>query len=168
MKILVREALKEELPEIRMQRVSAYEDHRGAIPEEHWQALKTTISSNADQQPGVELLIAEINGDMLGSVALFPAKTDAYEGLVAALDYPEIRVLSVIPQARGIGVASALMEECIHRAKAKGYPAIGLHTGEFMKGAIALYKNFGFVRIPQHDFEPANDGITVMAFQKSL
>ncbi|MYL48095.1 GNAT family N-acetyltransferase [Halobacillus litoralis] len=168
MTIIIRNAKEEELLEIRKLRIAAYEDHMTAIPEEHWKALKKAISSEADQQPGVDLLVAEVNGDILGSVALFPAKTDAYEGYVDELDYPEIRVLAVIPQARGKGIASALIEECMQRAKAKGYSEIGLHTGDFMKDAIALYEHYGFERLPEHDFEPANDGIIVKAFRRSI
>jgi GNAT superfamily N-acetyltransferase len=168
MNITIREATKEELPEIRRQRVQAYEDHIPSIPEKHWEALKKAISSEADQQPGVDLLAAEMEGRIVGSVALFPAKTDAYEGYVDELDYPEIRVLAVAPEARGKGVAAALIKECIHRAKAKGFDYIGLHTGDFMKDAIALYERFGFERLPQYDFEPANDGIIVKAFRLAI
>ncbi|RDY69078.1 GNAT family N-acetyltransferase [Halobacillus sp. SY10] len=168
MNITIRNAKEEELLEIRKLRMVAYEDHIGSIPDEHWNALKKAVSSEADQQPGVDLIVAEVNGNILGSVALFPAKTDAYEGYVDVLDYPEIRVLAVIPQARGKGIASSLIEECILRAKAKGYSEIGLHTGDFMKDAIALYERNGFERLPEHDFEPANDGIIVKAFRRSI
>lgn len=168
MKIIVREAKKEELKEIRLQRVTAYEDHTKSIPAGHWEALKKAISSDADQQPGVDLLVAEVDGAIMGSVALFPAETDAYEGFVDQLDYPEIRVLAVSPQARGKGIASALIDECILRAKTKGFREIGLHTGDFMKDAIALYEKYGFERLPQHDFEPADDGIIVQAFRKTI
>ncbi|MBX0358576.1 GNAT family N-acetyltransferase [Halobacillus sp. Nhm2S1] len=168
MHITIRNAKKEDLLEVRKLRLVAYEDHISSIPEEHWKALKKAISSEADQKTGVDLIVAEVNGNILGSVALFPAKTDAYEGYVDELDYPEIRVLAVIPQARGKGIASALIEECIQRAKAKGYSGIGLHTGSFMKDAIALYERYGFERLPQHDFEPANDGIIVKAFWRSI
>lgn len=168
MTITIREANQEELGSIREQRVQAYEDHVYALPDEHWQALKQAISSEADQQPGVDLLVAELDGSLAGSVALFPANTDAYEGYVDELDYPEIRVLAVSPEIRGKGVASALIDACIERAKAKGYRSIGLHTGDFMSGAIALYERYGFERVPQHDFEPADDGIIVKAFYRTI
>lgn len=164
----IRLARAEELPFIRKQRVNAYEDHIGSVSDEHWTALKKAISSEADQQPGVELLVAEENEKILGSVALFPAKTDAYEGYVDELDYPEIRVLAVDPEARGKGVASSLVEACIKRAKENGHHAIGLHTGEFMKGAIALYERFGFKRVPEYDFVPADDGVRVLGFKREL
>ncbi|KIL51417.1 acetyltransferase [Jeotgalibacillus alimentarius] len=167
--MIIRDASKEELSFIREQRVKAYEDHIGKIPAEHWEALKKAISSDADQQENVDLIVAEVNDVIFGSVALFPAKTDAYEGYVDEMDYPEIRVLAVDRNARGQGIASALIDECISRAKAKGYDAIGLHTGSFMDGAIALYQGkYGFERMPEYDFEPADDGIIVKAFRKLI
>ncbi|SDJ79965.1 GNAT family N-acetyltransferase [Sediminibacillus albus] len=164
----IRDARKDEVQAIRKQRLQAYSIYAKAINQNHWQALKQAISSDADIQPGVELLVAEHEGIALGSAALFPANTDAYQGHVEELDYPEIRVLAVTPEAQGKGVASALIEECIHRAKAKGYCWIGLHTGAFMHGAIRLYERVGFERLPQYDFEPANDGIIVKAFRKAI
>ncbi|WP_078546681.1 GNAT family N-acetyltransferase [Litchfieldia alkalitelluris] len=161
----IRNALKEEVAFIREQRVLAYSEHVKSIPLDHWNALKSSLSSDADSQPGVELIVAELNGEIVGSVALFPAKTDAYEGLVEELDYPEIRVLAVSPKARGKGIASRLITECIERSQAKGFDSIGLHTGDFMEDAMKLYKRMGFQRLPQHDFEPANDGIIVKAFR---
>ncbi|MCT2537689.1 GNAT family N-acetyltransferase [Aquibacillus koreensis] len=166
--MIIRNATLDEIPFVREQRVEAYAEHASSIPNEHWIELKKAIASDADQTPGVELIVAEINGEIAGSVALFPAKTDAYEGFVEELDYPEIRVLAVAPEARGKGVASALIEECIRRAKEQGYLFIGLHTGEFMKNAMALYERFGFERLPKYDFEPANDGIVVKAFRLAL
>ncbi|WP_226037801.1 GNAT family N-acetyltransferase [Aquibacillus saliphilus] len=164
----IRNARKEELRYIREQRVRAYSEHEKAIPKEHWQALKKAITSNADIQPGVELIVAESNGEIVGSVALFQANTDAYEGYVDKSDYPEIRVLAVAPDARGEGVASALIDECITRSKEMGYNFIGLHTGSFMESAIKLYQRKGFERLPKDDFEPANDGIIVKAFRLSI
>jgi ribosomal protein S18 acetylase RimI-like enzyme len=161
----IRDALKVELPSIRKQRVNAYSEHTQAISEEHWQALKQAISSEADRGTGVEVIVAELDGEIVGSVALFPPNTDAYEGYVDKLDYPEIRVLAVSPEARGNGVASALISECIQRSKAKGFHCIGLHTADFMKSAIRLYERIGFERLPQYDFEPANDGVIVKAFR---
>ncbi|KGX84880.1 GNAT family N-acetyltransferase [Pontibacillus marinus] len=166
--MIIRDAREAEITTIREQRVEAYRDHVQLIPEEHWKALKKAISSEADQQPGVELIVSEIDDFIVGSIALFPAKMDAYEGYVDTLDYPEIRVLAVSPDARGKGVAKALIDECIKRAKAQGYNLIGLHTGEFMSDAISLYERYGFERLPQHDFQPANDGIIVKAFRLSI
>jgi ribosomal protein S18 acetylase RimI-like enzyme len=50
----------------------------------------------------------------------------------------------------------------------KKFDAIVLHTADFMKSAMKLYKRIGFERHPQHDFEPANDGVVVKAFRLSI
>lgn len=166
--MIIRDALKEEIPFIREQRVAAYSEHANAISSEHWQALKKAISSEADVMEGVELIVAEADGKVVGSVALFPPQSDAYEGVVDSLDYAEIRLLAVTKEARGEGVASGLINECMKRTTARGINQIGLHTADFMKGAMKLYESFGFERIPQYDFEPANDGVIVKAFRKTI
>ena len=166
--VKIRKALFNEEEMIREQRVKAYEEHAQSIPEGHWDALKKAISSDADEQRDVELLVAELDGEVVGSVALFPAKSDAYKGLVDMLDYPEIRMLAVTPQARHKGVAEALIKECIRRTKENGSQYIGLHTADFMKTAMRLYERMGFVRLPQFDFQPADDGIIVKAYRLSI
>jgi GNAT superfamily N-acetyltransferase len=166
--VRIREALGHELKFIREQRVEAYQEHTINIPEDHWKGLKHGLSSDADTHHGVELLVADLDGEIIGSVALFPAEIDAYEGHVEVLDYPEIRMLAVAQRTRKKGVASALINECITRAKASGSTYIGLHTADFMRDAMRLYERMGFERIPQFDFQPANDGIIVKAFRLSI
>ncbi|MFY4776587.1 GNAT family N-acetyltransferase [Metabacillus sp. RGM 3146] len=166
--VTIREALDHEVEGIREQRVKAYEEHAPSIPDGHWDALKKAISSASDTGPGVELLAAELDGEVVGSVALYPAKLDAYDGLVDLMDYPEIRMLAVSERARRKGVAEALIKECVRRTKAKGSPYIGLHTADFMKAAMRLYERMGFTRLPQFDFEPAGDGIIVKAYRLTI
>ena len=68
----------------------------------------------------------------MGSVALFSPDIKAYEGLLEdELDYPELRMLAISSKARGKGVATALINECISRAKEKGFPAMGLTYRRF-------------------------------------
>ncbi|MCI2253381.1 GNAT family N-acetyltransferase [Domibacillus sp. PGB-M46] len=166
--ITIRQALPSEKASIRKQRIKSYEEHAKKIPPGHWEALKSAVSSKADEQEGVELIVAVKEGQVIGSVALFPAKSDAYTGLVDMLDYPEIRMLAVDPQARNKGAAKALINECIRRTKESGLPYIGLHTADFMEAAVRLYERLGFERMPQFDFEPANDGIIVKAYRLSV
>jgi GNAT superfamily N-acetyltransferase len=163
--VKIREALEDELQTIREQRINAYEEHAQYIPEGHWHSLKQSIMSDADTQNGVKRFVAEIDGEIVGSVALFPAKTDAYKGFVEMLDYPEIRMLAVSLQSRNKGIASALIHECIRHTKSNGSKYIGLHTADFMKSAMKLYEQIGFERIPEFDFQPADDGIIVKAFR---
>lgn len=164
--MIIRDAVVDELSYIRELRLNAYEEHAPKIPEDHWNILKQSIVSDKDMLPGVERMVAEIDGVIIGSVALFSPEIKAYEGLLDdEMDYPELRMLAISPQARGKGVARALINECIQRAKEKGFLSMGLHTADFMEDAIKLYGYLGFERLPQYDFEPTNDGIIVKAFR---
>ncbi|MHA6480792.1 GNAT family N-acetyltransferase [Paenibacillus sp. strain BS8-2] len=167
--MLIREAEENEREWIRKQRIEAYRVHANRIPAGHWAALEQAISTDADALEEVKLLVAvEDNGEIAGSVALFHPDIDAYDGLTEKQNIPEIRLLAVSPANRGRGIASALLEECFRRARSEGFAAIGLHTGEFMLEAISLYERTGFIRVPEHDFQPADDGINVRAYRLSL
>lgn len=168
--VLIRIAQSNELELLKDQRIIAYEEYAEKLPESHWAALRSAITADLDfdSNSGVEILIAEDEGKILGSVALFPAKTDAYQGFVKAQDYPEIRMLAIMPLARKMGIGSALINECINRSKKKNAQYIGLHTGEFMVHAKKLYEKLGFHRIPELDFIPADDGIVVNAYRYTL
>jgi GNAT superfamily N-acetyltransferase len=164
----IRKALDFEKEKIKKLRLEAYIEHSASIPAEHWKALKKAIASDADDQPGVEMFVAEVEGEIVGSVALFPAKSDAYKGIADILDYPEIRMLAVDARARGKGIGTSLIQKCIEQAKTAGFTCVGLHTADFMKSAMHIYEEMGFVRLPQFDFEPAGDGIIVKAYQFSF
>lgn len=167
--LIIRDSKEEELAFIREMRLQAYEEHIPKIPNAHWSALKQSILSDSDSKPGIERIVAEIDGEIVGSVALFAPDKQIYEGLLdEELDYPELRMLAISTQARGKGVATALINECIKRTKEKGFTEMGLHTADFMENAIKLYAHLGFERLPQFDFEPANDGIIVKAFRITL
>lgn len=164
----LREARPEELTLLREQRVKAYSPYAELIPGGHWGALRQSLQSEADQLPGAEFIVAECEAKLAGSVVLFPPKSNAYDGLADAVEYPEIRMLAVDGEFRGKGVAAALIAECVARSRAKRYRLIGLHTGEFMKPAIRLYERLGFRRVPEHDFQPADDGIVVRAYRLEI
>lgn len=163
--LTIREYKEDELEVIRAQRVAAYEEHATKIPKPHWNELRKAISSSADVEEGAQLLVAELDGAVVGSVVLCPENTDAYKGLTGMSEYPEIRMLAVSPLARGKGVARALVNTCMEKARERGHRAIGLHTADFMTSAMSLYQRLGFKRLPAYDFEPANDGIIVKAFR---
>ena len=113
-------------------------------------AVRGALASNAAS----ECIVAEDNGQLVGSVMLYPANADAYGDLARAVDCPEVRLVAVAPEARGRGVARALMEECIRRARAWGATSLGLHTSRSMSTAMALYARMGFERDPRTDFQP--------------
>ena len=167
--MIIRNAKSSEFEYIKELRVHAYNEHEQKIPKDHWNVLKNQISADEDLEQDIDQIVAEIDGEIAGTVVLYPPKTELYKGLLEeSLDYPEIRKLAVSPDFRGRGVAKALIAECIKRSKNRGIKKIGLHTADFMENAVKLYEDLGFERLPQYDFEPADDGIIVKAFRISI
>jgi len=164
----IRKVETNEIINVRKQRISCYEEYKKDISNEHWKALKGTLSSENDVMDGVEFFVMEDGGKIVGSVVLFPAQLDAYEWQTGKAEYPEIRMLAVDKESRGHGIARELVKHCILVSQEKGYTHIGLHTADFMKGAMKLYEDMGFVRVPELDFEPANDGVMVRGFRLNM
>lgn len=61
----------------------------------------------------------------------------------------EVRMLCVLPHARGRGVAQALMRA----AEAMAVSSVVLSTSAAMTAAQRLYEGLGYVRTPQRDWE---------------
>ncbi|WP_260398271.1 GNAT family N-acetyltransferase [Peribacillus simplex] len=166
--LIIRKIEQSEIETVRKKRLECYEEYKNFVSEDHWNALKGTLSSENDLKPGVEIYVAEIDNKIIGSIVLFPGKMEAYEWTTNIPDYPEIRMLAVDKDCRGKGIGRFLVQHCIETSYKQGYKAVGLHTAEFMKGALSLYTKMKFERVPELDFEPANDGITVKGFKYSI
>ncbi|WP_226675958.1 GNAT family N-acetyltransferase [Rossellomorea aquimaris] len=164
----IRKMSSDEIEIVRTKRVMCYEEYQELVSEDHWNALKGTLSSENDLKPGVEIFLAEIDGRIVGSVVLFPGKMEAYEWTTNVPDYPEIRMLAVDRAWRGKGIGEKLVQHCIEYSGKQGYDAVGLHTAEFMKNALSLYKKLNFHPVPELDFEPAGDGIIVKGLRYSI
>lgn len=60
----------------------------------------------------------------------------------------------VQPNSRGFNVGKLLLTECIEMAKKLNYYTIKLDTLDFMKSAIKLYTENGFVEISSYRHNP--------------
>jgi len=89
--------------------------------------------------------IAERNGKRIGAVFCFQkTKTVA-----------KLRMLFVDRDARGLGLGSRLVNECIQFARQKGYKKMVLWTESPLKAARRIYADAGFriaSRTPVHEF----------------
>jgi DNA-binding MarR family transcriptional regulator/GNAT superfamily N-acetyltransferase len=90
--------------------------------------------------------IAELDGERVGCV--FCTAADAE-------DTAQLRLLLVEPSARGAGVGSRLVDECLRFARRSGYRRITLWTNDILVAARRIYEHAGFGcdrREPHHSF----------------
>ena len=87
--------------------------------------------------PGSMYFIAEHDGKVVGGGGIYPT-----EGLPP--DTCELVKMYLLPQVRGIGLGSLLIQKCMDHAKDAGYRNIYLESMPELKQALKTYEKFGF------------------------
>ena len=102
----------------------------------------------AKDNPDMEWWVAETDHGISGAVLFCHpgAKVPALDGSVITLTQPEARLLSVSPQARGLGLGHRLMQICIQRASDIGSKSLVCRTMPEMDSANRLCQQMGFDR----------------------
>jgi len=98
--------------------------------------------------PRGTLLLAHVDGEIAGCVALRPADS---------ADYPnaaEMKRLYVRKAFRGFGLGRQLTESVLDAARQAGYACVLLDTLDDMEAARALYEDLGFEAIPPYYHNP--------------
>ena len=83
--------------------------------------------------------IAEMHGEPVGSVFCVNAGEDV----------AKLRMLLVVPDARGMGLGTRLVEKCIRFAKRSGYKKLTLWTNDILVEARKIYEKKGFKLIEE-------------------
>ena len=163
----VRDARSEDRDDARKITLSAFQQYAAVMPPLRWEGYRENIlATMADAAPARQI-VAEKDGVILGSALLYPPGTAFSTSDEGPLACPEVRLLAVAPEARGQGIGTALMKECIRRACRLGAPCLNLHTTDMMQVAMRMYERMGFIRSPELDFHP-DPGITVKAYRLDL
>ena len=94
--------------------------------------------------PAGRILLAQVENDTAGCVALRPIGADACE----------MKRLYVRPALRGLGAGRMLVERIIREAGAAGYRRMRLDTLASMTAARRLYQQLGFREIAPYRTNP--------------
>ena len=104
-----------------------------ADPEVDWM-------SRAYAEPRHAYFVVESDGRVLGGAGMAPL-IGGDEGTC------ELRKMYFLPEARGIGAGSAMMQRCLDAARDAGFTRCYLETLAGMDAAMRLYERSGFQRI---------------------
>lgn len=112
--------------------------------DEHFEALVAQIVADFinNYKPAKERCwIAEMNGEIVGSVFVVQSSETI----------AKLRLLLVEPKARGLGLGTRLVEECIRFARRSGYQKIVLWTNSVLVEARHIYQKLGFTLVDQEE-----------------
>ncbi|QKI89478.1 GNAT family N-acetyltransferase [Thiomicrorhabdus xiamenensis] len=115
-----------------------------------WKAIKSVVSNMSSLASTSDLLVAEIDSEVVGAVALVHPGQDKNVNILPT--WASIRMLVVSPSHRSKGIGKRLVLECLKNARHHGYNEIALFTSPMMKVALPMYLRMGFKK--EKDIEP--------------
>lgn len=96
--------------------------------------------SRAYARPRCAYFVLEGDGVVLGGAGVAPL-----EG--GSQDICELRKMYFLPQARGLGAGTAMIQTCLQAARGFGFAQCYLETLDGMEAAMRLYQKTGFRRL---------------------
>lgn len=157
----IRPARDDELDRVAALLVDAYAEYAARMSPDAWASFAQDIGNVRGRMMEADVVVAERDGQLVGSVTLFTRHRGVRGGTVG------VRLLAVSPDARGTGVGRALMEHAIKRARAEQQQRVVLSTAQEMESARDLYEKLGFRREPALDHEPA-PGVRLLGYALEL
>lgn len=84
--------------------------------------------------PGGTIIFAELNGEIVGTVALHKSEDSTFEMIK----------MGVLPTYQGKGIGMFLAKKIIDKAKEMGAKKLVLYSNTKLKAALKLYEKLGF------------------------
>lgn len=147
----IREVRPEEYEEAGRVVAAAYREFVPAEGGEGWERYLARVADVAGRADRTVVLVAVDGGRIVGGATIELHDVIGDDDEVLPEGTAVLRMLGVLPEARGRGIARALVEEVIARARAAGKHTLLLRTTRLMRAARRLYESMGFERVPELD-----------------
>jgi len=102
--------------------------------------------------------IAEMEGERVGCVFVVKASDKV----------AKLRLLLVEPKARGLGLGSRLVEECIRFATSRGYKTLTLWTNSVLDAARHIYEEQGFMLVEEEEHHSFGKDLVGQNWERAL
>jgi ribosomal protein S18 acetylase RimI-like enzyme len=135
---------------------ASFEQYRGKLIPESGAFRETADGIAAELSRGAGAIVAERNGEMLGCVLVEEKEGDLYFGR-----------LSVLPPARGLGLARRLIDAVEAEARRRGLAGIRLGVRVVLTDNQRLFQTLGY-RETSREAHPGFDHPTSINMRKPL
>lgn len=105
------------------------------LPKSYFEAFEAI-----DKDPNHELIVAEMNGEVIGTLHLMFLPSISYQGGMRA----QVESVRVDGKYRGRGIGGEMMKWAIERARERGAHLVQLTTHKSRQGAHRFYERLGF------------------------
>ncbi|MES1156275.1 MAG: GNAT family N-acetyltransferase [Alphaproteobacteria bacterium] len=106
---------------------------------------------------GGAIVMAELDGECVGSCALIPYDASTLE----------VAKMAVAEHCQGMGLGNALMQTTLEMAQALGAKRLYIESNSKLTPALTLYEKFGFVHLPK-ERRPASSYARVDVFMERM
>ena len=124
----------------------------------------TTIRDVANRAEQALVLVAEVGGQLVGTVTICPPGTEYAE--ISVPGELEFRFLAVEPTNWGQGIGQRLVAECEMRGQGVETQLV-ICAIEINADGHRFYERLGFDRLPERDWAP-RPGINLQVYRKML